>query len=175
MTGKITLILGGMYAGKTSTLLAIGDKSLYAKKKVLYIKPNIDTRSSNIKTHSGREVECISVDLLSEVDVSNYSVILIDEGQFIEDIDIQTDLWANMGKDVYIAALNGTSDRKLFGNIYKLLPKVERFISLNAVCFGCSKKASFSKKINQNEKSVGDIDIGGTEKYLASCRKCHEK
>jgi thymidine kinase len=41
---------------------------------------------------------------------------------------------ANKNKIVIIAALDGTFQRKPFGNILNLIPKAEKVTKLNAVC-----------------------------------------
>jgi len=44
-----------------------------------------------------------------------------------------------MGKIVIVAALDGTFQRKSFGNIINLLPVAEKVIKLSAVCVYCAK------------------------------------
>ena len=52
----------------------------------------------------------------------NYDVVAIDEGQFfLEIVDFCEEL-ANLGVIVLVAALDGTFQRKPFGNIINLLP-----------------------------------------------------
>jgi len=51
-----------------------------------------------------------------------YDVVAIDEGQFFPDIVEASEELANSGKVVIIAALDGTFQRKPFGNILNLVP-----------------------------------------------------
>lgn len=43
-----------------------------------------------------------------------------------------------------VAALDGTFQRKAFGNIINLLPVAEKVIKLSAVCVYCTKEAAFT-------------------------------
>jgi thymidine kinase len=87
-------------------------------------------------------------------------------------------LAANKGKMIVVSALNGTSEKKPFGQIPNLIPHCENITNLTAICASCQKEASFSKKISKEQKKEklnSDIDIGGSDKYEASCRRCFDK
>ena len=60
--------------------------------------------------------------------------------EFCEDL-------ANMGIIVMVAALDGTFQRKPFGNIINLLPVAEKVTKLTAVCVYCSSEASFTQRV----------------------------
>jgi thymidine kinase len=51
-----------------------------------------------------------------------YDVIGVDEGQFFQEIVEFCELLANQGKTVVVSALDGTFERKPFGNIINLIP-----------------------------------------------------
>lgn len=68
----------------------------------------------------------------------NYDVVGIDEGQFFSDIVDFCEVLANMNKIVVVAALDGTFERKPFGNIINLIPLAEKVSKLNAVCVYCT-------------------------------------
>ena len=53
--------------------------------------------------------------------MKDYDVVGIDEGQFFPDIVKFCDEAANKGKIVVVAALDGTFERKPFGNIVDLV------------------------------------------------------
>jgi thymidine kinase len=66
-----------------------------------------------------------------------------------------------MGKIIIVAALDGTFQRKPFGNVLNLIPLAEEVSKLSAVCMMCYRSASFSKRIgNETEVEV----IGGSDK-----------
>lgn len=74
-----------------------------------------------------------------------------------------------MGKIVVIAALDGTFERKPFGNIINLIPMAEKVSKLCAVCVYCTKEAAFTKRIVESRQIQL---IGGAEMYKPVCRQC---
>ena len=69
-----------------------------------------------------------------------------------------------------MAALDGTFQRKPFGNVLELVPMAERVSKLNAVCMICYNTASFTHRMS-TETAVEVI--GGSDKYVAVCRRCY--
>ena len=85
MIGYIHLIIGPMFAGKTTEMIRIVNKYKYAKKRCLFIKHVIDDRYNKkyITTHNKITEIATTATKLMNLDVSNYDVIGIDEGQFV--------------------------------------------------------------------------------------------
>ena len=104
--------------------------------------------------------------------IDAHDVIGIDEGQFFPDIVEWSDKQANRnGKQVIIAALDGSFQRKPFGRVLELVPCAESVVKLNAVCMNCGADAPFSARISaETELEV----VGGADKYIAACRACHD-
>ena len=101
--------------------------------------------------------------------MKNYDVVGIDEGQFFEDIVEFCQQAANLGKIVLVAALDGTFERKPFGNIINLIPLAEKVNKLCAVCVYCTSEAAFTKRIIESKEIQL---IGGDEMYKPVCRAC---
>jgi len=99
-------------------------------------------------------------------------VIGIDEGQFFPDIVNFCEKMANDGKTVIVAALDGTFQRKAFGEVLQLIPMAESVTKLNAVCMVCYKDAAFTKRLG-TETQVQLI--GGSDMYISVCRTCFHK
>jgi thymidine kinase len=171
-TGKITLLLGPMFSGKSSILLNEIDKAMIAKIPCCIVRPKTDTRE--FFTHSKREF-CIcdnyNVEDLKEIPVEKYDVVCIDEGQFFKSLRYSLE-WAKMGKRVYISALNGDRHQKEWETTQEMIPLADEIIFLKAVCSRCgSYEASFSYKVN--DTSASQVDIGGSaESFIALCRAC---
>ncbi|QDJ95080.1 thymidine kinase [Hypsugopox virus] len=170
--GKIELILGPMFSGKTSELGRRIRRHKIAKRDCVIIKYDKDTRyGKDVFTHDGIAMSAMFTSKLNDLclDFINFSVIGIDEGQFFTDIVEFCERMANLGKIVIVAALDGTYQRLPFGNILNLIPIAEEVIKLSSVCTICGESASFSKRIsNETEIEV----IGGEDKYIATCRNC---
>lgn len=89
--GRIELIMGCMFAGKSTELLRRCRKHEITGKKVLKVKFSADHRydSEAISTHGGMKEKAIpSTHLLRDLqdEWRKYDVIGIDEGQFFVDI-----------------------------------------------------------------------------------------
>lgn len=116
-----------------------------------------------------KAVKCVK---LSEIRDSykEYDAIAIDEGQFFPDIVEMCEEMANNGKAVIVSGLDGTFERKPFGNILTLVAIAERVTKLNAICAYCYKLASFTQRtIKSREVEL----IGGEETYKPVCRRCY--
>ena len=177
-TGKIHLIIGPMYSGKTTELLRLYKRYYLAGKSCILIKHKDDTRyeTDYVVTHDKKRLKALSTKTLSNIysnsDVSNSEVICIDEIQFYNDAADTCDKWANDGKIVIAAGLNGDYLREPFEQVSRLLAKVEmnNLTALTAICTETGQQASFSKRIT-NEKEIKVI--GGSEKYIACSRKSY--
>ena len=168
------LILGPMFSGKSTELIRRLKRYQIARYSCLIVKYAKDLRydQESIATHDQQTLKAVvSGDKLSDITVNldDYDVVGIDEGQFFPDIMEYTERIANLGKTVIVAALDGTFQRKGFTNILNLVPLAEHVVKLTAVCMNCFGEGSYTKRISEDtEVEV----IGGAEKYMATCRRC---
>lgn len=171
--GRIELIIGCMFSGKTSTLLSSIRRHEIAKRKCIVFKYVKDVRydAKQLSTHDLAKHEATPADNLADVDhlIHSYDCIGIDEAQFFKNLVDYCDKWADMGKIVIVSGLDGTFQRKPFGDILQLIPRAEHVLKLSAVCQVCGEDASYSKRIIESD----DLEvIGGSDKYIAVCRAC---
>jgi len=173
--GKIQLIFGPMFSGKSTELIRRLKRYQVAQYKVLIVKYAKDVRydEGGIATHCGQTLPALSATVLEELThkTDDYDVIGIDEGQFFSDVVTWCETMANKGKIVLVAALDGTFQRKPFCDILSLVPLAEEVTKLSAVCMNCFQDASFSKRITGDGETVEVI--GGADKYMAVCRGCY--
>jgi thymidine kinase len=172
----MTLIIGPMFSGKTSTLISKYDRYKIAGKKCIMVKYIDDNRydQNNVVTHNGIKVEAVTCRYLFDIEdyVKKYNVICIDEVQFYKDAPAFCEKLANEGHIVIASGLNGNYKRKPFEVISNLIPIVEDIIYLKAICIENGKDAYYSK-INTVE--TDEIVIGGSEKYSAVDRETYFK
>jgi len=176
--GRIELIIGCMYSGKTSEI--IRRIQMY---KTLNIPISIythlsDTRyaeSGNICTHNRTIIQAIPVSKLQNIrnleDYKKSKVVFIEEAQFFADLfDTVLDCANIDNKIVIISGLDGDFQMKPFEQIVRLIPCAETVVKLNALCKKCGDGsiASFSKRIitSQEREIVGSDGI-----YEAVCRR----
>jgi len=179
--GYLNLIIGPMFSGKSTKLIHYIRKYKTLKYPMLVIKPSIDIRytdSNEICTHNYEKESCISYNIdelnliFSDPQYKLSKIIIIEEGQFFtslyENIKQMTD---NDKKIVYITALNGDSNRNLFGDVYKLLPLCDNIEFMQALCVQCSDGTHgiYSKRFEQNNSN--QVYVGGSDIYQAVCRE----
>ncbi|GFO38103.1 thymidine kinase [Plakobranchus ocellatus] len=171
--GQIQVIFGPMFSGKTTELMRRMKRYQIANQKCMIIKYAKDVRydTSGIATHDKQVLSAWPTENLTDLysEACKHDVIGIDEGQFYPEIVSFCDKLAELGKVVIVAALDGTFQKKGFGDILNLVPIAESVIKLNAVCMSCFGEGSFTKR-KGSEKKVEVI--GGAEMYLATCRGC---
>jgi thymidine kinase len=108
--GRIELIMGCMFAGKTTELIRRLKKHEITGKRVLRVKFSADRRYGdefNMSTHSGISTEAIPVPVLANIGETwkEFDVVGVDEGQFFPDIVEFAEMAANSGKIVIISSL----------------------------------------------------------------------
>ena len=175
--GKIQLIIGPMFSGKSTELFRRIEKYEISKKKTILIKYTKDIRYSkkDICTHSNKKkkaLSCLHLDEIEKKNINEVDVIGIDEGQFFDDLVEFSNFYADIGKTIIISALDGTFEKKPFPVIANLIPTVETILKLSAICMICGGKACYSKRITR-EMEINLI--GGIDKYIAVCRECFKK
>ena len=173
--GKIELILGPMFSGKSTRLIELMRKYVYKAKKTIMVKFYADQRytdKSEVVTHDLIKYDSINCKILrnSFDTLKEYDVIGIDEGQFFADLVEVCEELALMGKIVLIAALNGDFRMEPFPVIQRIIAKADKIKLLKAYCFNCHKDAKFSLRIVQSNETVL---IGAGESYKPACRECH--
>jgi len=181
--GSLKLIIGPMFAGKSSELIKIINQYKVINKNIMVINHSLNCRygSENLTTHDRNELKgTINIDKLSRVygDKTIYDyykksdVIIVEELQFFPDAFDNILLFVEQDKKTVVcASLDGDSNRKPFGDVLKLIPYAEEVKKINALCRICSDgtKASFTKRYirdNSEQTLVGDGSI-----YEAVCRK----
>ena len=177
--GRLVMLVGPMFASKTTSLRAFAQRYALAKKNCLVVKFSKDTRySSSVEqeliTHDKLKVpaSCI-VEKLSEIPSWPYNqadVILIDEAQFYSGLSDFCEKATNEGKVVIAAGLVSTWDQKPFCEMCNLLALADEVIMLKAVCTNCGEDAIFTKRIVPYTQLQL---IGGSDLYTARCRACH--
>lgn len=171
--GHIQVIFGPMFSGKTTELMRRMKRYQIANYRCLVVKYAKDVRYDihGIATHDRQTLPAVAVTELKELQQQTESVdiIGIDEGQFFPDVVSFCDQMANKGKTVIVAALDGTFQRKGFGDILNLVPLAEDVIKLSAVCMTCNSDGHFTKRMTA-DTSVEVI--GGADIYQAVCRDC---
>lgn len=171
--GRIEVIAGCMYSGKTEELIRRLIRARIAKQGVVVFKPAIDTRYGveSVVTHAGMSFPCRPIQSAQEIlsGLEDEQVVGIDEAQFFDAAlpDIVEQL-ASVGRRVVIAGLDLDSDGRPFGPMPQLMAMAEEVTKPTAVCTTCGGSATRSQRMVRNWERVL---LGSTGAYDARCRK----
>ncbi len=177
------LITGPMSCGKTEELLRRIRRCIIAKKKVIVISPDVDTRAKGdyIESRNGLWLDAVkvkhSIQILSVV--KDAQVVAIDELQFFDSniVKVVNQLMSE-GKKVIGTGLELDFKAEPFGSMPELMCIATKIDKLHAVCMKCGcEHATRTQRLIDGcpaDKSSPLIMIGGDETYEARCVKCYE-
>jgi len=174
--GRIEVVCGSMFSGKTEELIRRLRRAQIAKQKVVVFKPRVDTRfhKEKIVSHSKQEIQSIVINDAEEIlqHAVFAQVIGIDEAQFFDNglTGIVQDL-ANSGKRVIIAGLDMDYRGKPFEPMPHLLSLAEDITKMHAICMRCGAPANYTQRITASKERVV---VGAGEIYEARCRHCFD-
>ena len=192
---KLIYYYGVMNSAKTALLLTTAHNYENTGRKIVAMKPNIDTRDSKGKISSriGLSREAIIftekdsliniVEKFISDNLEKPSAILIDEVQFCtkEHIKELAFIVDNMNIDVLCYGLKSTYTGELFEASAKLFILADKIERIKQVCSFCNKKAIMNLKIRNNKPvysgesiSIGDIN-NCEEYYIPVCRQHYNR
>jgi len=186
-TGRLEVICGSMFSGKTEELMRRLKRAEYAKKNVLTIKHFIDQRAHQnydcIFSHEGKQRKaCLVgnddasiVQLYDLVDAS-VSVVGIDEGHFFQpNIVPAVQNLVAQGKYVLVAGLDLDFRGQPFPVMAQLMALADDVVKLKAICVCCGQDAHHTQRLVNGKPAHYDdpiIMVGAEECYEARCRNC---
>ena len=184
MNGYLELILGPMFSGKTSKILDLYKQCEFSNIPVVVINHTSDKRYSEtmLSTHDLKMIPCIQASSLCDAmeileiknKISDATVILINEGQFFNDLYEWTKMMVETNhKEIYICGLDGDFNRNKFGQILDLIPLCDKVTKLKSLCSMCKNgtKALFSLRVTEEKEQV----LIGSDCYKPVCRACYNK
>ena len=197
-SGRLTVIAGPMFSGKSEELMRRVRRATIAGVDVLVVSHSLDTRSdiSTITSHTGVNIPAVPLgDVASLAEAArqkDYDLIAIDEAQFFgQDLVPAVDELLRQGIDVIVEGLCVTFDGQPFEPLPSFMAVAEEVLRLTAVCTVCGKDAVFHQRLEQTESQIDSnsatsaqapastlaataIDashIGGLDTYVARCRQ----
>ncbi len=175
--GRIEVICGSMFSGKTEELIRRLNRARIAQQKVEIYKPMIDTRYSeeDVVSHDSNSVASTPVESSQSILLmaTEADVIGIDEAQFFDEglIEVCNTL-ANRGKRIIIAGLDMDFKGVPFGPMPALCAIAEDVTKVHAICVRCGNLAHVSHRIVAGDKQVM---LGELQEYEPLCRHCYNK
>ena len=175
--GRIEVVCGSMFSGKTEELIRRLRRAQFAKQKVEIFKPAIDTRYSDedVVSHDHNAIPSTPVKTSAEIleKAGDVDVVGIDEAQFFDMglVDVCNEL-ANRGVRVIIAGLDMDYKGIPFGPMPALCAIADDVTKVHAICVKCGSLAYVSHRTVQNDKRVL---LGETQEYEPLCRDCYQQ
>ena len=175
--GRIEVICGSMFSGKTEELIRRIKKVELADEKYIIFRPKIDSRNpeNKIISHAKNEISASIVSSPKEIlDLSvNYSVIGIDEAQFFDQSIVDVcNVLANKGHRLIIAGLDMDYEGNPFGPMPNLMACAEDVMKVHAVCVETGNPAGYSYRKNSSDDLVL---IGEKKEYKPLSREAFVK
>ena len=175
--GRIEVICGSMFSGKTEELIRRLRRAKFARQRVVIFKPAIDTRYSKVDvvSHDHNSIGSIPIKNSSEIleHMNDVDVIGIDEAQFLDEkiVEVCTTL-AEKGIRVIAAGLDMDFKGTPFGPIPGLCAVADDVTKVHAICVKCGSLAYISHRLVANDNQVM---LGEQTVYEPLCRECYKK
>lgn len=179
-SGRIEVISGPMFAGKTEDLLRRVRRAAIAGRPVLVFGHALDLRGGGdrLASHAGLAYPSRMVGGAAELEAAvpaGTAVVAIDEAQFFgPELVPVVDRLARAGSTVIVAGLDVTFDGRPFAPLPELMALAERVDKLTAICAVCGADAVFHVRIAAAEAAAGALvaeHVGAQDKYQARCRR----
>ena len=177
MAGRIEVITGPMFSGKSTELLRRLRLAQIARKRTAAFKHASDVRYSEdeIATHGEQRGWAMSVSAAHEIVESWHAkaaaVVGIDEAQFFgEELVEVAERLAERGKRVIVAGLNQDSFGSPFGAMPFLLARADEIFLARAVCVVCGEDGT--KTYRKPGTDQMQVLIGAEGESEARCRRC---
>ena len=182
--GRIEVICGSMFSGKTEELIRRMKRATFARQRVVIFKPQLDKRYSeaNVVSHDRNEIPSTPIAKASDIIMSlartkdgefDIDGVGIDEAQFFDMrlVDVCNEL-AGSNVRVIIAGLDMDFKGIPFGPIPSLCAVADDVTKVHAICVKCGSLAYVSHRLVPDDNRVL---IGEQTEYEPLCRECYNK
>ena len=175
--GRIEVVCGSMFSGKTEELIRRLRRAQFARQKVEIYKPAIDVRYSeeDVVSHDKNHILSTPIDSSASILLlsSDIDVVGIDEAQFFDMglVEVCNEL-ANRGVRVIVAGLDMDYKGVPFGPMPALCAIADDVTKVHAICVRCGALAYVShRKVEGTQRVL----LGETTEYEPLCRECYQK
>jgi thymidine kinase len=182
--GRIEVISGVMFSGKSEELLRRIRRALIARKRVQVFKSSLDDRYAGafrLSSHDGSEIDARPVRTSRDIrDLVNpeTDVVGIDEVQFLDQRVVSVvQRLADRRVRVIAAGTDMDFRGEPFGPMGELMAIAEAVDKLHAICVKCGAPATRNQRLVDGRPAPAEaplIQVGGAGLYEARCRRCHE-
>jgi thymidine kinase len=180
--GRLQVVCGPMFAGKSEELLRRVRRAQLAGLAVEVVNHSLDDRHAEgrVASHSGLSVASRSApdvdSLVEQVGDRELDLLAIDEAQFFgTELVAAVSRLVLTGTSVVVAGLCVTFDGRPFEPLPSLMALAEDVTKLTAVCAVCGEDAAFHQRVLAGDvadaRAATAEHVGGIESYQARCRR----
>ena len=180
--GRIEVVCGGMFSGKTEELIRRVRRAQIARMTVQVFKPAMDTRYGleKVTSHNGQGYMACPVEQAAMILTdwnTEATVVAIDEAQFFDpEVVNVAEALSERGVRVIVAGLDLDFRGEPFGVMPQLMARAEDVTKLHAICVVCGEEASRTQRlVNGQPARYNDpvIVVGASDSYEPRCRQHH--
>lgn len=177
---SLRIIVGPMFAGKTSEIQSVVRRYGCLNKSVLVLTADIDTRYQQdaVVNHDRVSVPAHAVPVTGLMEVLGWlgfaeaTAIVVDEAQFFVGCLIPFVRAAvdEFGKHVVVVGLDSDAEQRPFGDVLALAAHADSIEKKTALCKRCGDgtAAIFTRSLISRNTQVS---VGGAELYEPVCRR----
>jgi thymidine kinase len=179
---SLRVVVGPMFAGKTSEIQSTVRRYHCLGKEVLVLTADIDNRYQSAVTaivnHDRASVPASGVAVDGLMEVLNWptfaaaAAVVVDEAQFfrgclVSFVRAAVDVH---GKHVVVVGLDGDARQEPFGDVLQLIPHADSVEKKTALCRNCGDgtPAIFTRRF---VAAADQVAVGGAEMYEPVCRR----
>lgn len=173
---KLYFRYGAMGSSKTANAIMVQYNYNERGQRVLMVKPAMENRDGarTVKSRSGLSTECVFMEELSDMDVSAYDCVIVDEAQFLTKAQVQqlVDIVDDLNIPVIAYGLRGDFQGNLFEGSTWLMAWADTIEEVKTICW-CGKKATCNARVVDGHvvKQGEQVLLGGNSQYVSLCRK----
>ena len=181
---SLRIVVGPMFAGKTSEIQSVVRRYGCLGKKVLVLTADIDNRYQKdtvaaVINHDQAAIPARAIDIrgllaiLEWPEFATATAVVVDEAQFfvgclIPFVRAAVDVH---GKHVVVVGLDSDAERKPFGDVLALAALADSIEKKTALCRRCGDgtAAIFTRALGPRDGVV--VAVGGADMYEPVCRR----
>lgn len=173
---KLYYRYGAMGSSKTANAIMVQYNYKERGQKVLMVKPQLENRDGErtVLSRCGLSTECVFMEEISGIDVSQYDCVIVDEAQFLTKEQVQqlVHIVDDLNIPVIAYGLRADFQGNFFEGSQWLMAWADTIEEIKTICW-CGKKATYNARVVDGKvvKQGDQILLGGSSQYVSLCRK----
>ena len=173
---KLYFRYGAMGSSKTANAIMVQYNYQERGQNALMLKPRLDSRDGErvVGSRSGLTTHCSFIEEIDEIDLTAYNCIIVDEAQFLTKAQVAklVEITDNLNIPVICYGLRADFQGNLFEGSTWLMAWADTIEEIKTVCW-CGRKATCNARVIDGKvaREGEQIVLGGTESYVALCRR----